>query len=375
MVIQTFNQRNLHTTAEQIQFLKWVRRSRYPLQIITGPVPQFIAPDHSSSGSVLHEMTSDQIRSDLTPNRQETSVDNISSDLVSNKQKASDYDIGEETKEKEGDGKMQDEVMKRGATKRHSVGNDLESLKASSGQEGTWRYRKSRAIICVRQDGLGLLRIPEIRVKGGVIVWEMYPMLSPWMYPKGPSFNKHFSETLEHVRIHISASPKALPRLGTVLALSAVLQQVRGGWDEGRYTLRGALRTGPANIWYHTSTTESEASSSRSAVRSTSTIGNKALDELGMVRTGRSSALNVWQEGGGDANAGDRGGGRGRLELSSMVRDKGGGSRVEDGLVEMLEAGGWLMGLCARLSCCTGVSAVASAVWGGDVWQHMLLGW
>ncbi|GJX79857.1 retrovirus-related pol polyprotein from transposon TNT 1-94, partial [Tanacetum coccineum] len=56
------------------------------------PVPQFMAPDHSSSGPVLHEMTSDQIRSDLTPNRQETSVDNISSDLVSNKQKASDYD-------------------------------------------------------------------------------------------------------------------------------------------------------------------------------------------------------------------------------------------------------------------------------------------
>ncbi|GKA90291.1 hypothetical protein Tco_0812161, partial [Tanacetum coccineum] len=56
------------------------------------PVPQF-TPDHSSSGPVLHEMTSDQIRSDLTPNQQETSVDNISSDLVSNKQKASDYDI------------------------------------------------------------------------------------------------------------------------------------------------------------------------------------------------------------------------------------------------------------------------------------------
>ncbi|GKE56602.1 hypothetical protein Tco_1495787 [Tanacetum coccineum] len=52
-----------------------------------------MAPDHSSSGPVLHEMTSDQIRSDLTPNRQETYVDNISSDLVSNKQKASDYDI------------------------------------------------------------------------------------------------------------------------------------------------------------------------------------------------------------------------------------------------------------------------------------------
>ncbi|GJV42562.1 hypothetical protein Tco_1421002 [Tanacetum coccineum] len=60
---------------------------------MNGPVPQFMAPDHSSSGLVLHEMTSDQIRSDLSPNRQETSVDNISSDLVSNKQKASDYDI------------------------------------------------------------------------------------------------------------------------------------------------------------------------------------------------------------------------------------------------------------------------------------------
>ncbi|GJZ93488.1 hypothetical protein Tco_0665553 [Tanacetum coccineum] len=58
-----------------------------------GPVPQLMAPDHSSSGPVLHEMTSDQICSDLSPNRQETSVDNISSDLISNKQKASDYDI------------------------------------------------------------------------------------------------------------------------------------------------------------------------------------------------------------------------------------------------------------------------------------------
>ncbi|GJW80438.1 retrovirus-related pol polyprotein from transposon TNT 1-94, partial [Tanacetum coccineum] len=56
------------------------------------PVPQF-TPDHSSSGPVLYEMMSDQIRSDLSPNQQETSVDNISSDLVSNKQKASDYDI------------------------------------------------------------------------------------------------------------------------------------------------------------------------------------------------------------------------------------------------------------------------------------------
>ncbi|GJR42438.1 retrovirus-related pol polyprotein from transposon TNT 1-94 [Tanacetum coccineum] len=46
-----------------------------------GPMPQLMAFDHSSSGPVLDEMTSDQIRSDLTPNRQETSVDNIYSDL------------------------------------------------------------------------------------------------------------------------------------------------------------------------------------------------------------------------------------------------------------------------------------------------------
>ncbi|GJR62916.1 hypothetical protein Tco_1505078 [Tanacetum coccineum] len=47
----------------------------------TRPMPQLMAFDHSSSGPVLDEMTSDQIRSDLTPNRQETSVDNIYSDL------------------------------------------------------------------------------------------------------------------------------------------------------------------------------------------------------------------------------------------------------------------------------------------------------
>ncbi|GKB72468.1 hypothetical protein Tco_0933880 [Tanacetum coccineum] len=62
-------------------------------QFCSGPMPQFMAPVYSSSGPVLHKMTSDQICSDLTPNRKETSVDNISSDLVSNKQKASDYDI------------------------------------------------------------------------------------------------------------------------------------------------------------------------------------------------------------------------------------------------------------------------------------------
>ncbi|GJU41883.1 retrovirus-related pol polyprotein from transposon TNT 1-94 [Tanacetum coccineum] len=57
-----------------------------------GPVPQFMAPDHSSSGPVLHEITSDQIRSDLTPNRQEMSVENVSSGLVPQGLKASDYD-------------------------------------------------------------------------------------------------------------------------------------------------------------------------------------------------------------------------------------------------------------------------------------------
>ncbi|GJT70883.1 retrovirus-related pol polyprotein from transposon TNT 1-94 [Tanacetum coccineum] len=63
-------------------------------QVTLLPVPvNFMAPDHSSSGPVLHEMTSDQICSDLTPNRQETSVDNISIRPISNKQKASDYDI------------------------------------------------------------------------------------------------------------------------------------------------------------------------------------------------------------------------------------------------------------------------------------------
>ncbi|GKF85781.1 hypothetical protein Tco_0253608, partial [Tanacetum coccineum] len=55
--------------------------------------PKEIIRIKREQGPVLHEMTFDQIRSDLTPNRQETYVDNISSDLVSNKQKASDYDI------------------------------------------------------------------------------------------------------------------------------------------------------------------------------------------------------------------------------------------------------------------------------------------
>ncbi|GKF92493.1 hypothetical protein Tco_0279212, partial [Tanacetum coccineum] len=51
-----------------------------------------MAPDHSISGPVLHEITSDQIRSDLTPNRQEMSVKNVSLGLVPQGLKASDYD-------------------------------------------------------------------------------------------------------------------------------------------------------------------------------------------------------------------------------------------------------------------------------------------
>ncbi|GJR59580.1 hypothetical protein Tco_1501742 [Tanacetum coccineum] len=58
----------------------------------TRPVPQFIAPGHSSLGPVLYEMTSDQIRSDLTPQRQEMSIEIVSSGLVPQGQKASDYD-------------------------------------------------------------------------------------------------------------------------------------------------------------------------------------------------------------------------------------------------------------------------------------------
>ncbi|GJS75743.1 hypothetical protein Tco_0725624 [Tanacetum coccineum] len=57
-----------------------------------GPVPQFMAPDHSSSGPVLHEMMSDHNSSVLAPQRQEMSVENVSSGLVPQGQKASDYD-------------------------------------------------------------------------------------------------------------------------------------------------------------------------------------------------------------------------------------------------------------------------------------------
>ncbi|GJV90415.1 retrovirus-related pol polyprotein from transposon TNT 1-94 [Tanacetum coccineum] len=51
-----------------------------------------MAPDHSSSGPVLHEMMSDHNSSDLAPQRQEMSVENVSSGLVPQGQKASDYD-------------------------------------------------------------------------------------------------------------------------------------------------------------------------------------------------------------------------------------------------------------------------------------------
>ncbi|GJS20502.1 retrovirus-related pol polyprotein from transposon TNT 1-94 [Tanacetum coccineum] len=74
---------NIHTTAwgqfssenGQDSFQNSVSPTPYVSTIqkdyeIALPVPQFMAPDHSSSGPVLHEMTSDQIRSDLTPNQQ-----------------------------------------------------------------------------------------------------------------------------------------------------------------------------------------------------------------------------------------------------------------------------------------------------------------
>ncbi|GJW49068.1 hypothetical protein Tco_0090419 [Tanacetum coccineum] len=51
-----------------------------------------MAPDHSSSGPVLHEMMSDHNSSDLAPQRQEMSVENVSSGLVPQGQKALDYD-------------------------------------------------------------------------------------------------------------------------------------------------------------------------------------------------------------------------------------------------------------------------------------------
>ncbi|GKF35878.1 retrovirus-related pol polyprotein from transposon TNT 1-94, partial [Tanacetum coccineum] len=51
-----------------------------------------MAPDHSNSGPVLHEMTFDQFHSDLTPNQQKMYVENVSSGLVPQGLKASDYD-------------------------------------------------------------------------------------------------------------------------------------------------------------------------------------------------------------------------------------------------------------------------------------------
>ncbi|GJR74980.1 retrovirus-related pol polyprotein from transposon TNT 1-94 [Tanacetum coccineum] len=58
----------------------------------TRPLPQFMAPDHSSSGPVLHELMSDHNCSVLAPQRQEMSVENVSSGLVPQGQKVSDYD-------------------------------------------------------------------------------------------------------------------------------------------------------------------------------------------------------------------------------------------------------------------------------------------
>ncbi|GJS99210.1 retrovirus-related pol polyprotein from transposon TNT 1-94 [Tanacetum coccineum] len=55
-------------------------------------VPQFMAPDRSCLGPVLHEMMSDYNSSVLAPQRQEMSVENVSSGLVPQGQKASDYD-------------------------------------------------------------------------------------------------------------------------------------------------------------------------------------------------------------------------------------------------------------------------------------------
>ncbi|GJW61910.1 retrovirus-related pol polyprotein from transposon TNT 1-94 [Tanacetum coccineum] len=58
----------------------------------TSPTNQEIQSQVTHQGPVLHEMTSDQIRSDLTPQRQEMSVENVSSGLVPQGQKALDYD-------------------------------------------------------------------------------------------------------------------------------------------------------------------------------------------------------------------------------------------------------------------------------------------
>ncbi|GJU85195.1 retrovirus-related pol polyprotein from transposon TNT 1-94 [Tanacetum coccineum] len=61
-------------------------------QFCSGPMPQLMAPDHSNSGPVLHEIMSNHNSSDLASQRQEMSVENVSSGLVPQGQKASDYD-------------------------------------------------------------------------------------------------------------------------------------------------------------------------------------------------------------------------------------------------------------------------------------------
>ncbi|GJR79779.1 hypothetical protein Tco_0150564 [Tanacetum coccineum] len=69
----------------------YVPPSKKDYEILTRAIYSW--PTDHSVRTRVHEMIVYQIRSDLTPNRQETSVDNISSDLISNKQKALDYDI------------------------------------------------------------------------------------------------------------------------------------------------------------------------------------------------------------------------------------------------------------------------------------------
>ncbi|GKB13596.1 hypothetical protein Tco_0847519 [Tanacetum coccineum] len=59
---------------------------------VTRHVPQFMAPDHSSLGPMLHEMMFDHNSSVLAPQQQEMSVENVSSGLVPQEQKALDYD-------------------------------------------------------------------------------------------------------------------------------------------------------------------------------------------------------------------------------------------------------------------------------------------
>ncbi|GJS82345.1 retrovirus-related pol polyprotein from transposon TNT 1-94 [Tanacetum coccineum] len=78
--------------SENVCLKKNVPMSKRFAKLEAHPVPQFMAPDHSSSGPVLHEMMSDHNSSVLAPQRQEMSVENVSSGLVPQGQKASDYD-------------------------------------------------------------------------------------------------------------------------------------------------------------------------------------------------------------------------------------------------------------------------------------------